>query len=108
MPFYGVNFTQSSNLFDNNLILSTKNQLDCLTSLYDLDLFSLNAPGDYSAFKSSQLVRCKYYSPHSFDQLKNNPDRAINNARLSILHNNVRSLKRNIEKFQSHLLNELD
>ena len=38
MPFYGVNFTQSSNPFEN---LSTKKQLDCLTSLYDLDLYSL-------------------------------------------------------------------
>ena len=53
-------------------------------------------------------MRRKYYSPHSFDQLKNNTALAINNARFSILHNNVRSLKRNIENFQSHLLKELD
>ena len=87
MPFYGVNFTQSSNPFEN---LSTKKQLDCLTSLYDLDLvFNFNAPDDNSASNHSQLVRCKYYSPHSFDQLKNNSTLAINNARFSILHNNV-------------------
>ena len=30
MPCYGVNFTQSSNLFDNNSNLSTKKNLDCL------------------------------------------------------------------------------
>ena len=89
MPFYGVNFTQSSNLFDNNSNLSTTKQLDCLTSLYDLHLFNLNAPDDNSAFNHSQLVRRKYYSPHSFDQLKNNSTLAINNARFSILHNNV-------------------
>ena len=71
MPFHGVNFTQSSNLFENNPNLTTKKQLDCLTSLYDLDLFNLNAPDDNSAFNQLQLVRCKYYSPHSFDQLKN-------------------------------------
>ena len=75
MLFYSVIFTQSSNLFENNLSLSTKKkQLDCLTSLYDLDLFRLNAPDDKSAFNHLQLVCCKYYSPHSFDQLKNNPD----------------------------------
>ena len=62
MPFYGVNFTQSSNPFEN---LSTKKQLDCLTSIYDLDLvFNFNAPDDNSASNHSQLVRCKYYSPH--------------------------------------------
>ena len=87
MPFYGVNFTQSSNPFEN---LSTKKQLDCLTSLYDLNLvFNFNAPDDNSASNHSQLVWCKYYSPHSFDQLKNNSTLAINNARFSILHNNV-------------------
>ena len=90
MPFYGVNFIQSSNLFDNNSNLSTKKQLDCLTSLYDLDLFNLNAPDDNSAFNQLQfIVRCKYYSPHSFDQLKNNSTLAINNARFSILRINV-------------------
>ena len=69
MPFYGVNFAQSSNTFEK---LSTKKQLDCLASLYDLDLvFNFNAPDDNSASNHSQLVRCKYYSPHSFDQLKN-------------------------------------
>ena len=91
MPFYGVNFTQSSNQFEN---LSTKKQLDCLTSIYDLDLvFNFNAPDDNSASNHSlvymRLVRCKYYSPHSFDQLKNNSTLAINNARFSILHNNL-------------------
>ena len=87
MPFYGVNFTQSSNPFEN---LSTKKQLDCLTSLYDLDLvFNFNAPDDKSASNHSQLVRCKYYSPHRVDQLKNNSTLAIHNARFSILHNNV-------------------
>ena len=59
MPFYGVNFIQSSNLFDNNSNLSTKKKLDCLTSPYDLDLFNLNAPDDNSALNQLQfIVRC--------------------------------------------------
>ena len=31
-----------------------------------------------------------------------------NNASFSLLHNNVRSLRRNLENFQVHLLDELD
>ena len=59
MPFYGVNFIQSSNLFENNSNLSTKKQLDCLKSLYDLDLFNLNAPDDNLAFNQLQFImRC--------------------------------------------------
>ena len=107
MPFYGVNLAESSYEVGNNLnCLPTKKQLNRLTSLYDLDIFSLNASDNNSAFDPSQLVRCKYYSPHNFDKLKNQP--AINNSKFSILHNNVRSLKKNIENFQTHLLNELD
>ena len=58
--------------------------------LCDLDLFNLNAPDDNSAFNQLQfIVRCKYYSLHSFDQLKNNSTLAVNKARFSVLHNNV-------------------
>jgi hypothetical protein len=40
LPFYGVNLiSQLSNNLDG--CLPTKKQLDCLTSIYDLDLFSL-------------------------------------------------------------------
>ena len=86
LPFYGVNLISQ---FSNNLdgCLPTKKlQLDCLTSIYDLDLFSLINDSEMHP----QPVRCKYYSPHSFDQLKNR----LNNSKFSLFHNNVRSLKK--------------
>ena len=86
LPFYGVNLTF---LFSNNLDgrLPTKKQLDCLTSICDLDLFSLNTDSKIHL----QPVCCKYYSPHSFDQLKNR----LNNSKFSFFRTNVRSLKKN-------------
>ena len=85
MLFYGVNLISQ---FSNNLdgVYQQKKQLDCLTSIYDLDLFSSNNDSEIHP----QPVRCKYYSPHSFDQLKNR----LNNSKFSLFHNNVRSLKK--------------
>ena len=48
----------------------------------------------------------RYFSPHNFDIYKNNLSDC--NLMLSILHNNVISLKRNIEAFQNNLLCELN
>ena len=33
---------------------------------------------------------------------------AFGSKKVSLIHNNIRSLKRNFEDFQTHLLNELD
>ena len=99
LPFYGVSLIpQSTNNLDG--CLPTKKQLDCLTSIHDLDLFSLN---NDSEIHHAQPMRCKYYSPHSFSQLKNR----LNNSKFSLFHNNVRSLKRNLDNLQTHLLDEL-
>jgi hypothetical protein len=49
---------------------------------------------------------CRYFSPHSFDlQVAK-----ITNKKtaLSFLHNNVRSLKKNLENLQNHLLSEFN
>jgi hypothetical protein len=92
--------------------LPSKNHLERLTSIHDLDLFSLNpgAPDKNFAMEPfSRSVRCNYYSPHSFsilkDKIKNRPEL---NMQFSIFHNNVRSLKKNLENLQTHLLNELN
>ena len=50
-------------------------------------------------------IRCKYYSPHSFNQLKETSNVSTDcNNQFSLLHNNIRSLKKNLE---THLLDEL-
>ena len=50
-----------------------------------------------------------YYSPHSFKQWTNKHSKALEkDDTFSIFHNNVRSLCRNLENLETHLLNELD
>ena len=51
---------------------------------------------------------CKYYSPHGFSQLKRHLNMSsYSNSSFSFFHTNIRSLKRNLENFQTHLLDEL-
>ena len=57
----------------------------------------------------SQTIRCNYYSPHSFNKLKNLSIKQLETySQFAVFHNNVRSLKRNLENFQTHLLSEID
>ena len=76
LPFYGINNAQINSVFKNSTIesLPSKKDVERLTSLHDLDLFSLNtgAPQMRSTVEPfSQTVRCNSYSPHSFNKLKN-------------------------------------
>ena len=51
---------------------------------------------------------CKYYSPHGFSQLKRHLNMSsYSNSSFSFFHTNIQSLKRHLENFQSHLLDEL-
>ena len=82
-----------------------------LPSLHDIDLFSLNL--DEKSNSDSELspfrpIRCKYHSPHSFYQFKDKLRRQCNSKQFSLIHSNIRSLKHNLENFQTHLLNELN
>ena len=85
--------------------------MEKLTSIYDLDLFrlktakTLNPGNDYFYYNRIQSL---YYSPHSFDKFKTELPRSVSRSCFSVLHNNVRSLRRNLENFQVHLLNELN
>ena len=64
--------------------------LDKLSSIYDLDLFTLNTSID------------------SFRELKTKQLKVEMQSSFSVFHNNVSSLNRNLENLQTHLLQELD
>ena len=57
---------------------------------------------------SNHRIQSRYFSPHSFNKFKSKLPRYAGNSCFSLLHKNVRSLKRNLENFQVHLLDELD
>ena len=115
-PYNGQNIRQCHGSF-NNLMpienLPSKKYLDRLpkTSLNDIDLFSLIADNvNNSDLEYSPIcpVRCKYYSPLSFSLLKNKLNKQVFRSQLTLFHNNVYSLKSNLENLQTHLLHELD
>ena len=114
LPYFNYNVITSHGQFNNLLdaqskngkFLPTKKYLDKLHSLYEMDLFNLNTGQDtYNSFQK-QNISSNYYSPHSFAKVKNYFSKQNNS--LSILHSNIRSLRKNLEKFESHLLDELD
>ena len=117
LPFSNLWPAQFNNLFKNssfntNSFLPTKKDLDRLTSIHDLDLFNLNTHEKRSNNLDDnyylQITRCKYYSPHSFNQLKETFNVSTDcYNKFSLLHNNIRSLKKNLENLQTHLLDEL-
>lgn len=73
-------------------------------------MFSLNAGLDNNVNNFDSFtypgIRSKYFSPHSFEEGKNNLTK--NDICFSIFHNNVRSLNFNLEDLKSRLLEELD
>ena len=114
LPYSGQNIRQCHGSF-NNLMpienLPSKKYLDRLPSLNDIDLFSLNADNVNNSdleYSSIRPVQCKYYSPLSFSLLTNKLNKRVFRNQLTLFHNNVRSLKSNLENLQTHLLNELD
>ena len=114
LPYYGQNIRQCHGSF-NNLMpienLPSKKYLDRLPSLNGIDRFSLNADNVNNSdleYSSIRPVRCKYYSPHSFSLLTNKLNKQVFRSQLTLFHNNVCSLKSNLENLQTHLLSELD
>ena len=109
LPYNQINIVCAHGQFNNSLIssISCKKYLDKLTSIHDLDLFSLNDKNNSSIDPDSNTLfenlRCNYFSPYAF--VKNFKEK--NNATFSFFHTNIRSLQKNLESFQNHLLSEL-
>ena len=71
-------------------------------SIHDLDLFSLNVNSitdtDYNTLFGT--ICCKYYSPSTLTQLISSKE--AHQSSLSFFHTNIRSLRGNLENFQSY------
>ena len=112
LPYFGRNIILDHGQFNNCLSshLPSKKYLESLCSIHDLDLFTLNMGEaqnpDFNL--NNHRIQSSYISPHSFNVFKSKLRRYGGNASFSLLHNNVRSLKRNLENFQVHVLDELD
>ena len=108
LPYNSIEFIEVHGQFNNSLNnnLTTKKQLQCLKSLHDLDVFSLNINTSVNPDHNLNYkpIQCNYYSPYGFSQQKSF---LSSRSSFSLLHNNVRSLLRNLDNFQSHLLEEL-
>ena len=74
-----------------------------------MDIFTLNSfPDKKTDFDPyTTAISCRYFSPHSFCHSKRQFQLSPIDG-LSFLHTNIRSLKSNLEKIQTHLLEELD
>ena len=111
LPYYGINLLSTHGQFNNILYdhLPTKKYLESLTSVHDLGLLTLNTNSDINPEinLSDQRIYSRYYSPHSFNKLKSSYFKSNQNSAFSLLHNNIRSLKRNLDDFQTHVLHEL-
>ena len=96
--------------FNNSLFgaKKSKRNLENLPSLYELDLFSLNANTDLDNNNSFSRIRSKYYSPHSFEKMKNSLTKTDIEHSFSAFHNNMRSIRSNLEYLECHPLAELD
>ena len=97
----------------NNLLgdnLHSKKTLETLHSLYDYDIFNMNSfnaniDPDFNFLEPR--LRSQNFSPHSFaETIKSKVNQNHRNF-ISILHSNIRSLKRNFEQFHQHVLSEL-
>ena len=81
--------------------------------IYDLDLFNLNTRRYYNLSplgQSHMQIHSRYFSPHSFRDMKTKQLEDDIETTFSVFHNNVHviSLNLNLENLQTHLLYELD
>jgi hypothetical protein len=105
LPFYNTNLIPSYNSLNSNcLTLPTMKQLNKYPSMCDLGLFNLDTASDVNmdANLTQQSLRTQYYSPYKFAEVANKKPHTkySTNKDFSMLHNNVRSLKRNLENLQ--------
>ena len=111
LPYYSCDIIPSHSHFNNSLntSLPTKKYLERLPSFNELDIFTLNSFPDRRSDPYTTAISCRYFSPHSFCHSKRQFQFSSNSTDgLSLFHTNIRSLKSNLEKFQTHLLEEID
>ena len=110
LPYNSIEFIEVHGQFNNSLNnnLTTKKQLQCLKSLHDLDLFSLNINTSVNPDHNLNYkpIQCNIMIILHMVLVSRNPFYSSGSS-FSLLHNNVRSLRRNLDNFQSHLLEEL-
>ena len=95
--------------FNNSFVIpwKTRRDLDKLSSIYDLDLFTLNTSIDHNLSplgQSHMRIHSRYSSPHSFRELKSKQLQDEMQSSFSVFH----SLNGNLENLQTHLLHKLD
>lgn len=88
--------------FNNSFVTlcKTRRNLDNLSSIYDLDLFNFNNRLDYNLSplgQSHMRIHSRYFSPHSFRDMKTKQLEDDIETTFSVFHNNVVSLNRNLE-----------
>ena len=96
--------------------MTPRKYLENVHSLFDFDLFSLNLSANRNIEPDhnflSNFIRCRYYSPNSFhkefSKLGLNSSLNVQNSTFSIFHNNISSLRQNLENLQVHVLQQLD
>ena len=94
-----------------SITCKTKTELDKLTSLYDLDLLSLNTTLDHNLNATdycSNRITSRYFSPHSFKEMKTKLSKDETISGFSVFHNNVVTHNSNLENLQNQLLHEVD
>ena len=80
--------------------------------MHDMELYNLNQTNfsdiDPDQFLSKHQIRTFYHSSSTFKQLRNSWTKSNVTSIVSFFHNNIRSLKRNLENLQVQLLDELN
>ena len=113
LPYYNCKDIPSVHGRFNNLLganLHSKKTLETLHSLYDFDIFNMNSLNtnidpDFNFLEPR--LRSRYFSPHSFAETIKTKINQNHRSFISILHSNIRSLKRNFEQLYQHVLSEL-
>ena len=90
--------------------LPAKKFLEKFSGIYDLNLFKLNVLEDPNPGDSlyNHRIHSRYYSPYSFYKFKSELPSRVSDSSFSLLHNKIRSLKRNLKNLQVHVLDELN
>ena len=83
-----------------------KKSIHSFNSLYDLGLFQNDSVGK-TIYPDASKIRSSYYSHLScFLKFENTTNRDVV-SNFSVIHTNIRSLRKNIEHFQCHVLSEV-